>query len=124
MRKRRLRQHEIDELLARYLASGLNQKEFAVKEAVAVSSLQYWLRRAREGRSAPEAQPPVSKETTGRPARSSGSTGFIEVNLESRIGAATAPICYEIRYGDWSVTVPEGFSRESLAILLESIRDR
>lgn len=42
-------------LAARYAASGVTQREFADREGVTMSALQYWLRKARAGDEGDEA---------------------------------------------------------------------
>jgi hypothetical protein len=46
-RRRRMSAQKRNELLARYKASNLTQKEFASQESIPLSTLTYWLRRLR-----------------------------------------------------------------------------
>lgn len=120
-RRRRLAPQQISDLLARYQSAGFNQREFAKREGVPLSSLQYWLRRAREGTAQAGSRVAASNRSK-RAGRAGEQAGFVEVDLKGASGAVSPPVGYEIRYRDWAVTIPEGFSSESLSVLLESIR--
>jgi transposase len=120
-RRRRLAPQQISDLLARYQSAGFNQREFARREGVPLSSLQYWLRRAREGTAQAGSRVAASNRSKGA-GRAGEQVGFVEVDLKGASGAVSPPAGCEIRYRDWAVTIPEGFSSESLSVLLESIR--
>jgi len=120
-RRRRLAPQQISDLLVRYKAAGINQREFASGEGVPLSSLQYWLRRAREG----NAQAGSRVAARNRSTRRGGAVkqaGFVEVDLKGASSAVASSVRCEIRCRDWLVAVPEGFSAESLSLLLEGIR--
>jgi transcriptional regulator with XRE-family HTH domain len=55
-RTRRRSATEGARLVERYEASGLTQREFADRNGVTMSTLQYWLRKARSGDEAPVEQ--------------------------------------------------------------------
>jgi len=56
-RSRRRSASEGAELVERYAASGVSQREFAEREGVTVSTLQYWLRKSRADDDGGEAEP-------------------------------------------------------------------
>ena len=63
------------ELVARYQASGLTQREFADENGVTVSTLQYWLRKARGGEAEEEAEQFRFVEVIGEEAEGAPSGG-------------------------------------------------
>ena len=46
---RRINQEQREDLLARFSASGLSQREFVVREGIGLSTLSKWVRTARAG---------------------------------------------------------------------------
>ena len=69
-RRRYLNREEREEILAEYVESGLSQGKFCEERGIGMSTMQYWLRKAREAEEGDE--------------ESAGSGGFVEVQVEDR----------------------------------------
>ena len=115
--RRRRTESEADAILARYWESGLTQRVFARQAGMSVSTLQYWLRRAR---SLPEEKPRKTGRSAAAPAIS-----LLEVELAgcSPRGARSGGD-YEIEMSSGvRLRVPGGFGdgevRRLLALLKE-----
>ena len=90
------------ELLRRYQHSGLSQRVFAAQAGIGLSTLQFWLRRAR---------------TTAEQA-----AAFVE--LPNPLPVAALP-AYRLRWADGLVLeLGRGFAAEELAVLLQVVEGR
>ena len=90
------------ELLRRYQHSGLSQRGFAAQAGIGLSTLQFWLRRAR---------------TAAEP-----TAAFVE--LPNPLPVAALP-AYRLRWADGLVLeLGHGFAAEELAVLLQVVEGR
>ena len=78
--RRRHRREAVERLLHAYDAAGLSQAGFAKKNRIALTTLQYWLRRRREQGSDPKPRKPALVPVTLRP-RAGAVGGQLEVVL-------------------------------------------
>ena len=107
---------EVGQILEEYRKSGHTQRVFAREMGVAVSTLQWWLRRARSG----------EKEKRGKSSKPAQGVSLFEVELAD---ASPSPVqgraVYEIELkAEVRLRVPGGFApddvRRLLALLKES----
>ena len=109
---------EVEEILEEYAKSGLTQRMFAREIGVGVSTLQYWLRRKREGKTRGP-----RLETRG--AETLPEVSLLEVDLGgmARGGSAIAER-YEIEWPNGTrLRVPRGFGKEELSALLKMVKE-
>jgi transposase-like protein len=110
---------EREAILAAFHAADVGQREFCLEHGVAVSTLQYWLRKAREASSAPERQRPAP--------------AFVEVKIDRTPAALARPQVenqqreceYEVvlRSGE-RLVVRSGFEPGEVAALLSVLEAR
>ncbi len=79
--RRRISAEQRVDLLTRYEGSGLPQRDFAAREGVALSTLTYWLRRARTDPKRPAAAPLRFGEVSLPATHSNGGAWIAEVSL-------------------------------------------
>jgi transposase-like protein len=115
--RRRRTEAEAHAILARYWKSGLTQRVFARKAGMSVSTLQYWLRRARSSN--------VEKPRKAGRSVSTSSISLLGVELDGPLPLGARSVGgYEIEMsGGVCLRVPGGFGdgevRRLLALLKE-----
>ncbi len=106
-RTKRRTKAEIQQIVEDYHRSGLSQREFAEQQELSLSSLQWWVRRAKR-RSPGEAIPQ-----------------WLEVSLPvKRAKAIRAAVSYQLAIAGGVLSVPSGFDPEELKELLNIVGER
>jgi transposase-like protein len=106
---------EVEQILEEYWKSGDTQRVFAREMGVAVSTLQWWLRRARSG----------EKEKRRKSSKPTQSVSLLEVELAD---APQSPVqgreIYEIELNSKvRLRVPGGFAPDDVRRLLALLRE-
>ena len=106
---------EVEQILEEYGKSGHTQRVFAREKGVAVSTLQWWLRRARSG----------VKEGQGKSSKAAQTVSLLEVELAAGPRASMGGrAVYEI---EWSsavrLRVPGGFAPDDVRRLIALLRE-
>jgi hypothetical protein len=108
---------EIAGIVERYVASGLTQRAFCLREGVGLSTLALWLRRRRRG---------LAKATGRRIGAGKLAAGLVEVALASSGSLAAGPAAwtYEIDLGgELTLRLAGGFSSREVRELLGALRE-
>jgi transposase-like protein len=109
------RAEEVEEILEEYRKSGDTQRVFAREMGVAVSTLQWWLRRARSG----------GKEKRCESSKPTQSVSLLEVELaDTPPTPVQARMIYEIEWhSEVRLCVPGGFEADDVRRLLALLRE-
>jgi hypothetical protein len=96
----------IQKILENYQRSGLSQREFAAREQLSLSSLQWWLRQAKR-KGDPQERPQ-----------------WLEVNVPVPTTTLKQGLSYQIAMNGGVVSVPAGFDPKELKQLLDLMGTR